>query len=95
MLDKLQQSSEFCFDTETTGIDPQNAELVGMSFALKPGEAFFISLPENYNECQKIVHEFKSIFENPSIGKIGQNIKYDISMLKWYDVEVKGNFLIL
>ncbi len=90
LLDQLQQSGEFCFDTETTGVDPQNAELVGMSFAMKPGEAFFISLPENYNECQKIVHEFKSIFENPSIGKIGQNIKYDIAMLKWYDVEVKG-----
>jgi len=92
LLEKLQQSSEFCFDTETTGVDPQNAELVGMSFAMKPGEAFFISLPENYNECQKVVHEFKPVFENPSIGKIGQNIKYDISMLKWYDVEVKGKF---
>jgi DNA polymerase-1 len=90
LLDKLQQSMLFCFDTETTGIDPQNAELVGISFAMKPGEAFFISLPENYNECQKIVYEFKFVFENSSIGKIGQNIKYDIAMLKWYDVEVKG-----
>ncbi len=64
LLEKLQQCTIFCFDTETTGIDPQNAELVGMSFALKPGEAFFISLPENYNECREIVHEFRSVFEN-------------------------------
>jgi DNA polymerase-1 len=90
LLDKLQQSGEFCFDTETTGIDPQNAELVGMSFAVEPGEAFFISLPDNYNECHEVVNEFKPAFENPSIGKIGQNIKYDIAMLKWYDLEVKG-----
>lgn len=90
LLDRLAQSEEFCFDTETTGIDPQNAELVGMSFAINPGEAFFISLPDNYNDCHAIVHEFKSVFENPEIGKVGQNIKYDIAMLKWYDVEVKG-----
>jgi DNA polymerase I len=90
LLDRLMQSKEFCFDTETTGIDPQTAELVGMSFALEPGEAFFISFPENYDETREIVHEFKPVFENPEIGKIGQNIKYDISMLKWYDVEVRG-----
>jgi DNA polymerase-1 len=90
LLTRLLQSHEFCFDTETTGIDPQNAELVGLSFAISPGEAFFISLPENYNECYAIVQEFKTVFENAAIGKIGQNIKYDISMLKWYDVEVEG-----
>jgi DNA polymerase-1 len=90
LLNKLKQSAEFCFDTETTGKDPQSAELAGISFAMNPGEAFFISLPENYNDCREIVHEFKQAFENPAIAKIGQNIKYDIAMLKWYEVEVKG-----
>ncbi|MBM3435213.1 MAG: DNA polymerase I, partial [Bacteroidetes bacterium] len=87
----LGNSGIFCFDTETTDIDPQKAELVGMSFSLKPGEAFFISLPENYDETRNIVNEFKSVFGNPAISKVGQNIKYDISMLKWYDAEVKGS----
>ncbi len=90
LIKLLQKVESFCFDTETTGIDAQNAELVGMSFAIKPGEAWFVSLPDNYNECHKIVHEFKSLFENPEIAKIGQNLKYDIAMLKWYEVEVKG-----
>ncbi len=91
LVARLLESHDFCFDTETTGVDPQSAELVGLSFAINPGEAFFISLPENYNECYAIVQEFKQVFENAAIGKIGQNIKYDISMLKWYDVEVRGS----
>ncbi|MCD4789464.1 MAG: DNA polymerase I [Bacteroidales bacterium] len=90
LIKKLEKSTSFCFDTETTGIDAHQAELVGMSFSVKPGEAWFVTLPENYNECREIVKEFRSLFENPEIEKIGQNIKYDISMLKWYDVEVKG-----
>ncbi|MBC8488659.1 MAG: DNA polymerase I [Bacteroidetes bacterium] len=90
LIKKLEKSTSFCFDTETTGIDAHQAELVGMSFSVKPGEAWFVILSENYNECREIVKEFRSLFENPEIEKIGQNIKYDISMLKWYDVEVKG-----
>ncbi|MCD4664960.1 MAG: DNA polymerase I, partial [Bacteroidales bacterium] len=90
LIEKLKKSKSFCFDTETTGVDAQAAELVGMSFSIKTGEAYFVPVPENYNECLKIVHEFKSLFENPDIEKTGQNIKYDISILKWYDVEVKG-----
>ena len=61
-----------------------------MSFAVKPEEAWYVTVPENYNECLEIVKEFKPVFENEKIEKIGQNLKYDISILKWYDVEVKG-----
>lgn len=86
----LEKSKEFCFDTETTGIDAHQAELVGIAFSVNPGEAWFVPVPENYNECLKTVHEFKLIFENDEIKKIGQNIKYDISILLWYDVNVKG-----
>lgn len=86
----LQKKSSFCFDTETTGLDAHQAELVGLAFAVQPGEAWFVALPENYHDCQTIVHEFKGLFEDDSIQKIGQNLKYDISMLKWYEVEVQG-----
>ena len=90
LIEKLNKSKSFCFDTETTGLDAHTAELVGMSFSLKTGEAYYVPVPENYNECLKIVNEFKPVFENAEIEKTGQNIKYDISILKWYDVEVKG-----
>jgi DNA polymerase I len=91
LIDVLKKSSAFCFDTETTGIDPHQSELVGMSFSVKPGEAWFVNLPENYNDCLAIVQEFKDVFEDEKIEKTGQNLKYDISILKWYDVEVKGS----
>lgn len=90
LIQKLERSKSFCFDTETTGVDAHQAELIGISFCVKPGEAWFVTLPENYDECYQIVQTFKSIFENEKIEKIGQNLKYDISMLKWYDIEVKG-----
>ncbi len=90
LITVLTKSGSFCFDTETTGIDAHQAELVGMSFSVKPGEAWYVPVPENYNDCLSIVHEFKSLFEDPGIQKTGQNLKYDISILKWYDVSVKG-----
>lgn len=90
LIKQLQSVSSFCFDTETTNINAHQAELVGISFAIKPEESWYISLPANYNECFTIVQEFKELFENNKIEKIGQNLKYDISILKWYDLEVNG-----
>ena len=90
LINLLKDQKSFCFDTETTGLDTHEAELVGMSFAFQPHEAWYIPLPENYNDSLQIVNEFKPAFENEKIGKIGQNLKFDISMLKWYDIEVKG-----
>ncbi len=86
----LSKQKDFCFDTETTGLDPNTAELVGMSFCFKPHEAYYIPISETYNEAVKTVAIFKEIFENEAIAKTGQNIKFDISMLQWYDVQVKG-----
>jgi DNA polymerase-1 len=80
----------FCFDTETTGLDPNDSELVGMSFSVKPHHAWYVALPEHYNDALKIVQLFSEVFENEKIEKIGQNIKFDLSILKWYDIEVKG-----
>ncbi|WP_052594826.1 DNA polymerase I [Aureispira sp. CCB-QB1] len=82
----------FCFDTETTGLNVSEAELVGIAFAVKPHEAYYVPIPENQEEARGIIAEFKILFENPEIDKIGQNIKYDVLMLKWYGVEVKGKY---
>lgn len=90
LITEIRETKTFCFDTETTGIDPNNTELVGMSFALKPHEACYIPLPEDRDEATAIVAEFKEIFEDESIGKTGQNLKFDIAVLKWYGLEVKG-----
>ena len=89
LIRSLKESKTFCFDTETTGIDPNNSELVGMSFSVKPHEAYYIPLPENYHECELIVQEFKEVLEDPNIEKVGQNMKFDIAILKWYGVDVK------
>jgi DNA polymerase-1 len=87
----LKQQKSFCFDTETTGTDANNCELVGLSFAIKPTEAWYVPVPINQDAVKSIVNEFKPVLEDASIAKIGQNIKFDILMLKWYDVEVKGS----
>lgn len=90
LISELQKQKVICFDTETTGLDAHNVELVGMSFAFKPAEAYYIPVPENFKEAQDVVNEFKPLFENEGITKTGQNIKYDLSVLKWYGVEIKG-----
>ncbi|HPR60742.1 MAG TPA: DNA polymerase I [Prolixibacteraceae bacterium] len=87
---ELAVSSSFCFDTETTGIDPHISDLVCMSFAIKPHQAFCVLLPNDRTETIKILDEFRLIFEDENIEKIGQNIKYDMLMLKQYGINVKG-----
>ncbi len=84
----LQES--LCFDSETTAIDPVEADLVGLSFAYRTGEAFYVPVPADRAEAQAVVDQFRPVFENPAIGKIGQNLKYDLLMLKKYGVEVQG-----
>ncbi|MBX0334428.1 DNA polymerase I [Pontibacter sp. HSC-14F20] len=87
----LQKQQEFSFDTETSSIDPITAKLVGMSFSYLPGEAYYVPVPpDNEDEAMRIAAEFKDVLENPSIAKIGQNIKYDILVLKNYGIEVSG-----
>ena len=92
VYEKLKSEKSICFDTETTGLDANQAELVGISFAIKPHEAWYINVPENYHQAQRITNIFKPLFEDKKIEKVGQNLKYDISILKWYDIEVKGKF---
>jgi DNA polymerase-1 len=90
LIELLQQQESISFDTETTGTDANLSDLVGMSFSIKPGEGYYVPVPADKEEVQKIVDEFKPVLENENIVKIGQNIKYDMLILKWYGVSVKG-----
>jgi DNA polymerase-1 len=90
LITQLMGEKEASFDTETTGIDANNADLVGLSFSWKPGEAYYVPVPAEREEVLKILSEFHPLFENPDRNWIGQNIKYDLLVLKWYGIEIKG-----
>jgi len=92
LIADLKKQSIISYDTETTGLDAHQAELVGIAFCYKKAEAYYIPFPPDQDETKKLLFEFKEVLENPKITKIGQNIKYDNIMLKWYGVEVQGNF---
>ncbi|WP_167617519.1 DNA polymerase I [Maribellus sediminis] len=87
---ELSVQKEFCFDTETTGLDPHTAEIVCMSFAFRTHEAYCVTLPKKREEAQKIMDEFREVFADEKVVKIGQNIKYDILILNNYNIPVKG-----
>lgn len=91
LIQNLTQQTSVCFDTETTGIDAINAELVGLAFSWEKGKGFYVPFPENQEEAQALLEKFKPFFENSTIEKIGQNIKYDLKILGNYGIEVKGN----
>ena len=76
-------------DTETTSTNPIDAELVGLSFAVKEFEAFYVPIPAKREEALQIVNIFKDVYEDPKILKIGQNLKYDLEVLRNYDIELK------
>ncbi|WP_375416279.1 DNA polymerase I [uncultured Hymenobacter sp.] len=91
LLDFLLQQAEVSFDTETTGLDTMTARLVGLSFCWLPGEAYYVPVPQDSFEAQQaLVEEFQPFFNAESILKIGQNIKYDLTILKHYGVSIKG-----
>jgi DNA polymerase-1 len=90
LVKKLSKQKEICFDTETTGLDANMAELVGLSFSIKEAEAYYIPCPADRKETNKILSQLSSLFTNEKITWIGHNLKYDLLVLKWYDVEVAG-----
>ncbi|AWW30729.1 DNA polymerase I [Echinicola strongylocentroti] len=90
LVEYLEIQEELCFDTETTDLDPNKAELVGLSFAYVAGEAFYIPVPADQKETKKLLEPLRAIFENEDITKIGQNLKYDALVLKNYDIGLKG-----
>jgi DNA polymerase-1 len=92
LIQILKHQDSFCFDTETTGIDPLKAELVGMSFAFSAFEAYYVPVPEDFEQATSLVNEFKLLFEDTKKQKVGQNLKYDILVLKKYGVDVAGPY---
>ena len=92
LVSKLEQQPEFCFDTETTGLDPHTDLLVGLSIAFKSGEAYYIPIPNDQAKAILIIQEFKLVFANDKILKIGQNMKFDILFLSRYGLEIKGDY---
>jgi DNA polymerase-1 len=90
LIQHLLKQSELCFDTETTGLEAIEAELVGLAFSYHKQEAYYVPVPAAKAEAQALVEEFRPVFESEHIRKIGQNLKYDILVLKNYGVEVKG-----
>ncbi len=87
---ELKKHREICFDTETTNIDANDAELVGLSFSVKPGEAYYVPCPSDLDGVTKILTLFEPLFSDETKTWIGQNTKYDLLVLKWYGMEVKG-----
>ncbi|HHE65516.1 MAG TPA: DNA polymerase I, partial [Bacteroidetes bacterium] len=90
LIKKLLQQKSVCFDTETTSLNTFEAELVGISFSFEKGKGYYLTIPEDKKEALLILEDFKAFFENEHIEKIGQNLKYDIKVLKNYQVTVKG-----
>ena len=91
LLDVLLKQTEICFDTETTNIDANEAELVGMSFSFKKSEGYYVPCPADKKEALTKLETFAPLFNSPNIKWVGQNLKYDMLVLKWYGVELKGN----
>jgi DNA polymerase I len=88
LIKHLELQKEVCFDTETTSLDPHQATLLGIAFAYHPGEAYYVPVPEEQAAARQIVQEFKAVLESTIICKIGQNLKFDISVLQRYGVAV-------
>jgi DNA polymerase-1 len=90
LLQNLLQQSSVCFDTETTGLDPLTAELVGIAFSWEKGKGFYIPFPEERAQAQELIEELRPFFVAETIEKVGQNLKYDIKVLAKYDLAVRG-----
>lgn len=90
IIDLFLTTDFLSLDTETTGTDPITAKLVGLSFTVREKQAFYVPVPQNPDEALKIVNEFKCVYENERILKIGQNIKYDFLVLQNYGITLKG-----
>jgi DNA polymerase I len=90
LIAQLLEQDSFCFDTETTGLDSQSSELVGLSFSFRPFDAWYVPVPAEREEAQAVVNEFRPLLESPHIAKTAQNLKFDMSVLRQYGVELQG-----
>jgi DNA polymerase-1 len=86
----LLKQTSVCFDTETTGLNPLEAQLVGIAFSWEIGKGYYLPFPEEFEKAKQLLEQLRPFFENESIEKVGQNLKYDIKVLAKYQIEVKG-----
>ncbi|MBA6152175.1 DNA polymerase I [Gelidibacter maritimus] len=89
-IQNLMKQTSVCFDTETTGLDPITAELVGIAFSWEVGKGFYLPFPEDQDDAQALIEQLRPFFESETIEKVGQNLKYDIKVLHKYNIQVKG-----
>jgi DNA polymerase-1 len=91
-MQNLMKQDSVCFDTETTGLDPITAELVGIAFSWEEGKGFYLPFPDEKEKAQELIEQLRPFFEAENIEKIGQNLKYDIKVLDKYNIRLKGKF---
>jgi DNA polymerase-1 len=93
LIELLKKQSAFCFDTETTGLNPRVAMPLGIAFAFEPHSAWYVVCPEEKEAALAVLEEFREVFEDSRIEKIGHNLKYDVTLLKWHGIEVRGKLM--
>ena len=93
LIAKLKKTSQFCFDIETSSLDVKQAEIIGISFSIEPHEAWMVYFPEDTAEAEMRLRLFESVFSDETIDKIGQNIKYDLSVLLWHGIPLRGRLI--
>ena len=90
LIAELRRQDAICFDTETTGLDPREASPLGIAFSFVPHTGYYVVCPPDRTDALKVLDEFRVVFEDESIKKIGHNLKYDITLLKWNGIDVRG-----
>lgn len=90
LIEKLTQQKAFCFDTETTGLNPRTCEMLGIAFSFQPHTGYYVPMPEDPDKNKAVLEEFRGILENPNTEKIGHNLKFDLSVLLWQGIRVQG-----
>ena len=90
LLQTLKGQSSFCFDTESTSLDARDATPLGIAFSYEEGKAYYVVCPDDAEESRQMLQEFASLWKDPAIEKIGHNLKYDVTLLKWHDIDVRG-----
>jgi DNA polymerase-1 len=93
LIKTLLEQETLCFDTETTGLDPRSALPLGIAFSFSPHEGFYVVCPEDSDKALEVLEEFRPVFENESIEKVGHNLKYDVTLLKWHGIDVHGKLM--
>ncbi len=93
LIGKLQLQTEFCFDTETTGLDARRALPLGVAFSFEAGKAYYVVVPSGREQAVAVLEEFRDVLENDAIAKVGHNLKYDMTLLKWHGMEVRGTLM--